>query len=437
MRSTPFALLASSALLATVGSAFAADLPSLKAAPVEYVKICSSAGEGFFYIPGTDTCISIGGRVRAEYRYVTPFDRAQDATGFLTRGRLNIDARTETAYGTLRAFFRYELTALRGSYADIPFFGGQTNTSILDKAFIQFAGITAGRVQSFFDFYANELNFGTIAGSDNSTSTLAYTATFGAGFSATLGIEDRAERQVVGISPLDPFGTIFVPGGERMPNVIANLRYDNTAFGAAQLSGAVAQLNSVNRDVFGGFSNSDYGFAIQAAVQLNLPVIAPGDQLWLQAAYADGALNYLGVGNSNILGGITIGQSDSVVDVFGNTKRTQGFTALAAFLHYWTPSFRQAVFGTYTRLNYSSQVAGVVVDPFLGVVNTGFVDSNQFQIGTNLLWSPVKGLDIGPEIVYTKLDPRGRVPDFNRGAGIFTVGSADAIDARLRFQRDF
>ncbi|WP_410960062.1 porin, partial [Salmonella sp. SAL4434] len=87
-------------------------------------------------------------------RYVTPFDRAQDATGFLSRGRLNVDARTETAYGTVRAFLRYELTGLTGSYANVPFFGGQTNTSFIDKAFIQFAGITAGRIQSFFDFYA-------------------------------------------------------------------------------------------------------------------------------------------------------------------------------------------------------------------------------------------------------------------------------------------
>ena len=35
--------------------------------PIEYVKICSIYGAGFFDIPGTDTCIKIGGWVRAEY----------------------------------------------------------------------------------------------------------------------------------------------------------------------------------------------------------------------------------------------------------------------------------------------------------------------------------------------------------------------------------
>ena len=34
--------------------------------PIEYVKVCSIYGAGFFYIPGTDTCIKIGGWVRFE-----------------------------------------------------------------------------------------------------------------------------------------------------------------------------------------------------------------------------------------------------------------------------------------------------------------------------------------------------------------------------------
>jgi hypothetical protein len=56
-------LLGSAAGLVAVAGAQAADLP-VKAKPVEYVKICSIYGAGFFYIPGTDTCIKIGGWVR-------------------------------------------------------------------------------------------------------------------------------------------------------------------------------------------------------------------------------------------------------------------------------------------------------------------------------------------------------------------------------------
>src|SRR5437016_7451439 len=58
-------LLGGAAGLVAVAGAQAADLP-VKAKPVEYVKICSLYGDGFFYIPGTDTCLKIGGYVRWE-----------------------------------------------------------------------------------------------------------------------------------------------------------------------------------------------------------------------------------------------------------------------------------------------------------------------------------------------------------------------------------
>src|SRR5271168_4081756 len=61
-------VLGSAAALVAVGGAQAADLP-VKAKAVEYVRICSLYGAGFFYIPGTDTCIKIGGYLRAEVNY--------------------------------------------------------------------------------------------------------------------------------------------------------------------------------------------------------------------------------------------------------------------------------------------------------------------------------------------------------------------------------
>src|SRR5215218_7653782 len=60
-------LLGSVAGLTAIAGAQAADLPARKAAPVEYVKVCDAYGAGFFYIPGTDTCIKVGGRVRADF----------------------------------------------------------------------------------------------------------------------------------------------------------------------------------------------------------------------------------------------------------------------------------------------------------------------------------------------------------------------------------
>src|SRR5260370_9005006 len=61
-------LLGTAAGLVAVAGAQAADMP-VKAAPVQYVKICSLYGDGFYYIPGTDICLKIGGYVRGEYFY--------------------------------------------------------------------------------------------------------------------------------------------------------------------------------------------------------------------------------------------------------------------------------------------------------------------------------------------------------------------------------
>ena len=68
MRKMKGLLLGGAAALATAASAQAADLP-VKAAPVEYVKVCSLYGAGFFYIPGTDTCLKIGGYLRSDHIY--------------------------------------------------------------------------------------------------------------------------------------------------------------------------------------------------------------------------------------------------------------------------------------------------------------------------------------------------------------------------------
>src|SRR5258707_4405980 len=58
-------ILGSAAGLVAMSGAQAADLP-VKAKAVEYVRICSLYGAGFYYMPGTDTCIKFGGYLRAD-----------------------------------------------------------------------------------------------------------------------------------------------------------------------------------------------------------------------------------------------------------------------------------------------------------------------------------------------------------------------------------
>jgi hypothetical protein len=68
MNMTKSLILGSAAALLAMGGAQAADLP-LKAKAVEYVRICSLYGAGFYYIPGTDTCIKIGGVLRVDVTF--------------------------------------------------------------------------------------------------------------------------------------------------------------------------------------------------------------------------------------------------------------------------------------------------------------------------------------------------------------------------------
>src|SRR5882672_11273129 len=58
-------LLGSAAALVAVSGARAADAVTVaEPEPAEYVKICDVYGSGYFYIPGTETCLRIGGYVR-------------------------------------------------------------------------------------------------------------------------------------------------------------------------------------------------------------------------------------------------------------------------------------------------------------------------------------------------------------------------------------
>jgi len=57
-------LLGTAAVFAVAGSARAADLAVAES--VEYVKVCDAYGAGYFYIPGSDTCLKIGGDLQFE-----------------------------------------------------------------------------------------------------------------------------------------------------------------------------------------------------------------------------------------------------------------------------------------------------------------------------------------------------------------------------------
>src|SRR5215469_383475 len=109
-------LLGSAAGLVAMAGAQAADLP-VKAKPVQYVKICSLYGVGFYYIPGTDMCLKVGGWARVYDAWGVNGNSTNGALASgqnstrstqnlapKVRGYITMDARNQTEYGTLRAY---------------------------------------------------------------------------------------------------------------------------------------------------------------------------------------------------------------------------------------------------------------------------------------------------------------------------------------------
>ena len=155
-------LLGTAAGLVAVAGAQAADMP-VKAAPVQYVKICSLYGDGFYYIPGTDTCLKMGGylRVQAEYnmggggvaarrqrrRMAAQGRFTRDLTNdinYRVRGAISWDVRQQTEYGTLRTYIRFGAENTTPAATG----GGTTTRSGIARSSSLRASRSAGRSRS-------------------------------------------------------------------------------------------------------------------------------------------------------------------------------------------------------------------------------------------------------------------------------------------------
>jgi hypothetical protein len=220
-------VLGSTAALFAMGGAQAADLP-VKAKAVEYVRICSLYGAGFFYIPGTDTCIKLGGYLRADLTYNGgiydgPFwngeggiqDRYANKYNDRSRMALTIDTRTATEYGVVRTFGQadFQFSTFGGSGSGTGYAStilpqstvGQVNNDTagngyvaVEMAFVQFAGFTFGKSASAYNtpwhgYPGNNTSF-LVGGYDTVTgiNNVQYSAQFGNGVSLTIGLDDSS-----------------------------------------------------------------------------------------------------------------------------------------------------------------------------------------------------------------------------------------------------
>jgi hypothetical protein len=475
-------LLGTAAGLVAIAGAQAADLP-VKAKPVQYVKICSLYGAGFYYIPGTDMCLKVGGWVRQQVGYglngslssgaLVANLNTRNTQDFANRSRgyLTMDARNQTEYGTVRSYIAVGLSTgavAAGSIAAGDPAAGQGGFSA-NRAFIQFAGFTFGISQSFFDFYSGPATsfFGAnINPSEDSgdagKAVTAYTAQFGNGMSASLSIEGQRNAGVFTPTSSVPTSTA-APGSEQraevFPDVIANLRIDQ-AWGSAQVMGALHDASG--QYVLGTNNNGSpsadnvIGWAVGAGIKLLAPMIGAGDYFQAEVNYAQGATGYTNVvpamysryGSRTSYGfGFS---SDNVIGSDGGNNLTTAWGVNAAYEHFWSKSYQTSVYGGYIAESYNDNANATLcsLSDFSSSAQLGGGFSNcdnnwaMWNVGSRSQWNIDSQTALGVDIVYQKVisaDKGLAVMPVNgtQAAGLHTIEDQGAWMGQFRIHRNF
>jgi hypothetical protein len=194
-------LIGSAALMTASSGAYAADaIVMAEPEPVEYVRVCDVYGAGFFYIPGTETCLKFSGVVRFEIanRGLAPGFASGDWGGYTTfsRFQLNTDVRSENEWGTLRGYAEARFN-WRAPYVDPAGVARGGHDIQLNQAFIeQTLGGGTVRLGKSDTPYARFLGYGAALGpfdgvyAFRNTSELSYTFS-GNGFSAIVAVLDN------------------------------------------------------------------------------------------------------------------------------------------------------------------------------------------------------------------------------------------------------
>jgi hypothetical protein len=200
-------LLGSAAAFVAVSGARAADAVVIaEPEPMEYVRICDTYGVGFYYIPGTETCLKVSGYIRYQigvgyvgHQDVLDKEDLLDGDGINTndtykkraRFQLRVDSRAETELGTLRTY-----AAINFDY-NTNTFDGLTYTSDalgIEHAYIELGGFRIGKTDSLFSTFtgysSGVANDGLVPYGPFGTHQIAYTFTGGNGFTAAVALEE-------------------------------------------------------------------------------------------------------------------------------------------------------------------------------------------------------------------------------------------------------
>jgi hypothetical protein len=458
------------------------------------VKVCSLYGAGYYYIPGTDICMKVGGYIRYQSNWSNGGGSISNGPSEGTGGRNNrldstdwaqrtravatFDTRQQTQYGTLRTYlligFQQDTTGAAPTTAPPVY---------MTRGFIQIAGFTFGKATSFYDFFpraAIAYHAGSIFMADTGDGgqmVAAYTAQLGNGVSASISAEQSQRKATVYASTatnLPAFGAAPVAnnlgaGGSTtansgIPDIVANIRVDG-AWGAFQLAGV---LHNASGGYYGttenlGHPGEKWGWAISPGIRINTPFIAAGDYFVASFSYTQGATQYASSGNSNskvLWNGQNLGFGYLTDGVYGGTvaggtatdvQLTTAWSAAAAYEHYWTPNLHTSFYGSYLKVEHNETARSLICANGLSSgITAGVVTAqcnpnwSQWNVGSRSQWDVTKGLYLGVDVLYTRLQS-AKASDTNivttaaagaKPAGTYTIADQSAWVAAFRIHRD-
>ncbi len=253
-------MLLGSAAALIAAPAFAADaIVAAEPEPVEYVRVCDAYGTGYFYIPGTETCLKIEGYIRFQVN-VGPGEGGDSDWDAVTRGQVQFTAKSDTEYGPLTGVIVLQANADNATDQE----------TILDSAYLDVAGFRAGLFYSWWDdgLSGETDDIGSVVTLHNSIRYQYETGSFYAGLSV-----DELEDGVYQGDTFDADGDLIPDDG---PNNVG------VAFGIGGTAGAFSY------QITGGWDFDNEDGAIRA---MGTAELGPGT-LGLAVVYSSGPNSY-------------------------------------------------------------------------------------------------------------------------------------------------
>ncbi len=386
------------------------------------------------FVPGV---ANTGAHVNQLTLTSTP-SNARDEIGYTTRAEVELIAKTNTAYGVLTSDIDTQFNYGSG------FDNTGAGNGFINHGFLNWAGITAGKANSFFSFFGGGEGWANVFSPDqqgyNQPLLLAYTATFGGGFSATISLQDpklsgpSAGETIAGTDEFFAGNASYL--GMRSPDIVASVDLAQ-GWGGAHLAGVAH--NVIMEDSAGNTINT-WGWAVDGGLKFNLPTLGAGDNIQLQGTWTRNAIWYSGIsdgmwGEQGMVNGngIAMPVGDALSNYNGTwaTPTAWSLTALGEF--HLGPVFSIDPEISYLNLQWSG----------LGGMEAGaFSTSSQSFIGGAVAhWDPVAHLDFALELLYQTTHQSApamwATTGTVDGAAASWKSNTDGLEGRFMITRDF